>query len=201
MAVTVWFFLRPRLGELHPVSLAKVGDFFMRGGILPADEEGFVRYVEVSVLLEDRQAVEVLRVGYFQRKGHADATLDRDYYMKVRSAAGAASFGQSPSSEPPPGVVGAEQKFAKRRLKHLSHWKPAETESRGWPSQRQERALASAKKAKRYQLGRQGCGDRPHVRPRQNQYVTAIAGPDVGVEFQAVEAFRGLRRSSRRRCR
>jgi hypothetical protein len=128
MAATVWFFLRPRVGELRPVALAKVEDFFMRDGRFPTDEEGFVRYAEVSVFLEDRRAVEVLRVGYFQHRARADGTLDRDRHMEVMAATGEASFGQIPFSEPPPGVVASEHKFAKRRLEHLSQWKPTKTE-------------------------------------------------------------------------
>jgi hypothetical protein len=65
MGVRVWFFLQPRQGELRPLPLGKVEAFFFRDGCLPADEEGFVRYAEVSVLLDNRRAVEVARVGYF----------------------------------------------------------------------------------------------------------------------------------------
>jgi hypothetical protein len=128
MAATVWFFLRPRVDELCPVALAKVEDFFIRGGRFPTDEEGFVRYAEVSVLLEDRRAVEVLRVGYFQHRARADGTLDRDRHMEVMAAAGEASFGQMPFPELPPGVVDSGHKFAKRRREHLSQWKPTKTE-------------------------------------------------------------------------
>lgn len=128
MAATVWFFLRPRVGELRPVALAKVEDFFMRDGRLPTDEEGFVRYAEVSLLLEERRAVEVLRVAYSQHRARADGTLDRDRHMEVIAAAGEVSFGQMPFQEPPPGVVSSEHKFAKRRLEHLSKWNPTKTE-------------------------------------------------------------------------
>lgn len=91
-------------------------------------EEGFVRYAEVLVLLDDRRAVEVLRVGYFQHRTRADGTLDRERGMAVMAAAGEAAFGHLPFPKPPPGVVGAEHKFAQRRLDHLYRWKPTRAE-------------------------------------------------------------------------
>jgi hypothetical protein len=128
MGARAWFFLRPRPGELRPLAQSAVEDFFFRDGRLPADEEGFVRYAEVMVLLEDRRAVEVLRVAYFQHRTRADGTLDRERYMEVVAAAGEAAFGHLPFPKPPPGVVGAEHKFAQRRLGHLSLWKPTRAE-------------------------------------------------------------------------
>ena len=128
MGARVWFFLRPRPGELCSLAQNTVEDFFFRDGRLPADEEGFVRYAEVVVLLEDRRAVEVLRVGYFQDRTRADGTLDRERAMKVMGAAGEAAFGHLPFPKPPPGVIGAEHKFAQRRLDHLSRWKPTRAE-------------------------------------------------------------------------
>jgi hypothetical protein len=37
-----------------------------------------------------------------------------------------AAFGWLQLSKPPPGVVGAEHRFAKRRLDHLNTWKPTQ---------------------------------------------------------------------------
>lgn len=128
MGARIWFFLRPRPGELRPLAHSKVEDFFFRDGRLPADEEGFVRYVEVTVLLEDRRAIDLLRVGYFQHRTRPDGALDRKRYMEVMAAAGEAAFGDLPFPKPPPGVVGAEHKFAQRRLDHLNRWKPTRAE-------------------------------------------------------------------------
>ena len=44
MGVTTWFFLRPRPGELRPLALSKVEDFFFRAGRLPVDEEAWWGY-------------------------------------------------------------------------------------------------------------------------------------------------------------
>ncbi len=38
------------------------------------------------------------------------------------------AFGWLQLTKPPPGVVGAEHRFAKRRLEHLSTWKPTQDE-------------------------------------------------------------------------
>jgi hypothetical protein len=55
MGVSAWLFLR-RTADA----------FIFKGGRIPADAEGFVRYAQVIVSLRDRHAVEVLRVGFFQ---------------------------------------------------------------------------------------------------------------------------------------
>jgi hypothetical protein len=128
MGARAWFFLRPRPGELRSLAQSAVDDFFFRDGRLPADDEGFVRYAEVMVLLSDRRAVEVLRVGYFQHRTRADGRLDRERAMAVVAVAGEAAFGHLPFPKPPPGVVGAEHKFAQRRLDHLHRWKPTPAE-------------------------------------------------------------------------
>ncbi len=128
MGVRAWSFLRPRPGELHPLAQRAVDAFFFQDGPLPVDEEGFVRVAEVLVLLEDRRAVEVLRVGYFQHRALADGALDRERYREVMAAAGEAAFGHLALSRPPPGVVGAEHRFAQRRLDHMSLWKPTPAE-------------------------------------------------------------------------
>ena len=121
-------FCDPQLGELRSLTQSAVEDFFFRGGRLPADDEGFVRYAEVMVLQEDRRAVEVLRVGYFQHRTRTNGTLDRKSYMEVTAAAGEAAFGHLSFAKPPPGVVGAEDKFAPRRLDRLNRWKPTRAE-------------------------------------------------------------------------
>jgi hypothetical protein len=128
MGARASFFLRPRPGELRSLAQNAVADFFFRDGRLPADAEGFVRFAEVVVLLEDRRAVEVFRVGYFQHRTRADGTLDREHRREVMAAGGEAAFGHVQLSRPPPGVIGAEHKFAQRRLDHLSWWKPTRAE-------------------------------------------------------------------------
>jgi len=128
MGARAWFFLRPQAGELHSLARNTVEDFFFRDGRLSADQEGFVRFAEVVVLLEDRRAVEVLRVGYFQHRTRADGTLDREHHREVMAAAGESAFGHLPFPKPPPGVVGVEHKFAQRRLDHLSRWTPTPAE-------------------------------------------------------------------------
>jgi len=108
--------------------LRKVEDFFSHGGQLPAAEEGCVQYTEVMVRLEDRQAVEVVRLSHFQYRVNADGTLDRRQYMEMMATAGEAAFGGSSFKNAPPGVVNAEHRFAQRRLDHLSRWTPTKDE-------------------------------------------------------------------------
>jgi hypothetical protein len=128
MGASIWTFLRPRLGDLHPVTQRAVDDFLCKAGRLPADEEGFVRYAQVIVNLENRRAVEVLRVGFFQHRALKNSTLDHRHFREVMATVPEAAFGWLQLDESPPGVVAAEHKFAKRRLEHLSTWKPTRDE-------------------------------------------------------------------------
>ncbi len=128
MGVRAWSYLRPRPGDLRPLSQRAVEAFVFRDGRLPVDEEGFVKLAEVLVLMEDRRAVEALRVGYFQHRALSDGTLDREHHRQVMAAAGEAAFGALALSKPPPGVVAADHRFAKRRLDHMSRWEPTRAE-------------------------------------------------------------------------
>ena len=128
MGLSTWFFIRPRPGELRPVALRRIEDFFSGGGRLPADDDGRVQYAEVMVRLEQRRAVEVVRVSYFQCRAQADGTLDRQHYMAMTATALEAASHGIISSRPPPGVLNAEHRFAQRRFDHLSRWTPSETE-------------------------------------------------------------------------
>jgi hypothetical protein len=128
MGIGAWCFLRPRPAELRPVAQSAAEAFFSDGGRLPADTEGFVRYAQVIVRLEGRRAMEVLRVGFFQYRALKDGTLDRRHFREIMAAVPEATFGWLQLDKPPPRVVSAEHKFAKRRLEHLSQWKPTKAE-------------------------------------------------------------------------
>ena len=126
--MSAWVFLRPRPGELHPLAQRTAEAFLCRGGRIPADAEGFVRYAQVIVSLHDRHAVKVLRVGFFQYRALPDGSLDRAHFDEIMAIVPEAAFGWLQVSKPPPGVIGAEHRFAQRRLDHLSQWKPTRAE-------------------------------------------------------------------------
>jgi hypothetical protein len=128
MGASVWTFLRPRPGELCPVAQRAVDDFLANSGRLPADADGFMRYAQVIVNLENRRAVEVLRVGFFQYRALKDGRINRRHFREIMAAVPVAAFGWLQLTKPPPGVVDAEHKFAKRRLEHMSTWKPTHAE-------------------------------------------------------------------------
>ncbi len=126
MGASIWTFIRSRPGELHPVSQRAVDEFLSNEGRLPADDDGFVRYAQVIVNLENRRAVEVLRIGFYQHRVLKSGKLDRKQFKAVMATMGEAAFGGLRLDPPPPGVVAAEHRFAKRRLDHLSTWKPTQ---------------------------------------------------------------------------
>lgn len=87
-----------------------------------------MRGAQVIVNLRNGRAEEVLRVGFFQYRALEDGRLDRKHFREIMAAVPEAAFGWLHFSTPPPGVVAAEHKFAKRRLEHLSSWKPTQDE-------------------------------------------------------------------------
>jgi hypothetical protein len=129
MTLAIWYFLRSRPGDLRSLPRAHVDRFFSGGGRLDNDG-GVVRYVEVVVQLEDRRAVEVLRVTGFQHRALADGTIDRNHLFDVMALAGEAASGGLVSSafKSPPGVVDAEHRFAQRRLDNVGKWEPSPAE-------------------------------------------------------------------------
>ncbi len=66
--------------------------------------------------------------GFFQYRALKNGKLDRRHFREIMAAAPEAAFGWLQLTKPPPGVVGAEHRFAKRRLEHLSTWKPRQDE-------------------------------------------------------------------------
>jgi hypothetical protein len=128
MGVSVWTFLRSKTGEIFPVAQRAVDDFLANTGRLAADEEGFVRCAQVIVNLENRHVIEVLRVGFFQYRALDDGRIDPEHSREVMATVHEAAFGWLQLTKPPPGVVDAECKFAKRRLQHMSTWKPTQGE-------------------------------------------------------------------------
>jgi hypothetical protein len=129
MGIGVWYFVRSRPGELQSLPRAHVDRFFGGGGQLPHDD-GVACYIEVIVRLQDRQAVEVLRVTASQHGVLDDGTLDRQHLDEVMRLAGEATPGFVLSSVPkqPRRVVDAGHRFAQRRLDHVGKWQLSDAE-------------------------------------------------------------------------
>jgi hypothetical protein len=129
MSVRVWHFLRPQPGELRPVPRTCVEAFVLRGGRLSPDGEGFVRFVQVIVRLEQRRAaVEVLQVDGFQYRATGDGRLDKGHFQEIAALVAQAAFGGLTIEKPAPGLIGAEHRFAKRRLHHEHRWQLTDRE-------------------------------------------------------------------------
>jgi len=129
MSTTVWYFLRPGPGELQPLA-RKAFDAFTSGEVsLPSDEDGYVRYVELVVRLENRQATKLISVRFFRMRTLADGHVDPEHAFEIMAAAGGVMSGAVASVEPLPGVVNAEHRFAERRLRNLSRWEPAKADT------------------------------------------------------------------------
>jgi hypothetical protein len=128
MAFSVWFFLRPRLGELRPVSRTAVQAFLDGAGPLPADEDGYVHLVEVSVRLEQRRAVEVVRLACLRSRVAADSTIDQAHRRDELALWSTVLFSGQPPQQPVEGMIDAEPRFAQRRLGHAHSWQPTEAD-------------------------------------------------------------------------
>jgi hypothetical protein len=68
MGARLWCYQRRGPGDLHQLSPDKLMEFHAGRAELPADDDGFVRYVEVLVTLNRRRVDEVNVVGHFQAR-------------------------------------------------------------------------------------------------------------------------------------
>ena len=124
MAHKVWFFLRPRAGDVRPISLSKMDGFFSKGDALENDEDGLLNYIQVIVAMEGRQALQVHSVNYFQVHTRPDGTLDRERYDEVLQASvDLVSSAVMQEDDDDPGIINAVSRFAERRL-DARRWKP-----------------------------------------------------------------------------
>ena len=128
MGLSLWYFLRPRPGNVRPVSHASVDAFFFGEGRLPVDDDGLVRYFDLAIRLENREAIEVVSVGAHQCRALADGSLDREGMFEFHAVVAEAVFGGVRSNNPVPGIIDAGHRFAQRRLDHLGTWKPTDAE-------------------------------------------------------------------------
>ena len=63
-----------------------------------------------------------------ERRPLAQSAAEAFIFHEIMATIPEAALGDMERSKRPPGVVGAEHKFAKRRLENLSHWKPTRDE-------------------------------------------------------------------------
>jgi hypothetical protein len=126
MGVSVWTFLRSKPGEIFPLAQRAMDDFLTNTGRLPPDEDSLVGVAQVIVNLENRRAVEILRIAFFQYRALKNGKLSRRHFREIMAVLPEAALGGLRLSKPPPSVVSAEHRFAKRRLDQLNTWKPTQ---------------------------------------------------------------------------
>jgi hypothetical protein len=124
MVLKVWFFLRPRMGEVHPLSMSKVDRFFKGGKLdVNTDEEGVLNYIQVIVAMEGPRALHVHSINYELVHTLPDGTLDRERYSEVLRASVDLLAGRSSAQHDPPGVINAVSRLAEQRLAR-TRWNP-----------------------------------------------------------------------------
>lgn len=129
MSVTAWYFLRQGPGDVRPLSRKAFEAFSLGKVLLHGGEDGFVRYVEVLVQLENRRAVSLASVGFFKVRVLGDGRVDPEHRFEVMAAASGIVSGNIPPRAGTPDIVNAEHRFAARRLDRLSRWEPEEADS------------------------------------------------------------------------
>ncbi|MBE7448571.1 MAG: hypothetical protein HS111_06715 [Kofleriaceae bacterium] len=121
MSITTWYFVRTESGQLEGVARAAVEAFALRDGRLKTGEDGFVRYAEVLLEVDQRSPVRVLGTRFSQWRANADGSRNAEHTLEVMRAAVALL---PETDTPPAGVIAAEAAFARRRLDHLNTWQP-----------------------------------------------------------------------------
>ena len=128
MGLACWYFLRPRPGEIEPLTRGAVDAFIFHEGRLPVGEDGLVRIFDVLMRVENRRPIGVVQIGAHQYRALADGKIDRDHIFQVQATAAELMFRPGLLENPVPGVIEAGHHFAKRRLDHMNTWQPSDAE-------------------------------------------------------------------------
>lgn len=129
--MVTWYFLRSAPGELRPLSTEEMESFW-RGEIpLPADEERFVHYVGLTMVLTEETPMDIENVWFARCTVKEDGTLDqRAMLAKVNARVDIQRRITTQGAVWPPGqdVIDARDLFAARRLKQETRWEPTEAD-------------------------------------------------------------------------
>ena len=86
MGVRLWCYQRRGPGDLQQLSPDKLMAFHGGHEELEADDDGFVRYVELLVMSNRRRVGKVEFVGFYQARFGSCRALDRDQIGRATSA-------------------------------------------------------------------------------------------------------------------
>ena len=130
--MALWFFQRTGPGEIKRIPLPTMQRFLVGERNLPADGDGFVRCIGVSVELHQRRPSTVGRVWFSKIRVDGEGRIDPHHRPRMVKLAregtgpgpshGGPSRGQGPQAEG--AIIPALHRFAERHLSHLVEWRP-----------------------------------------------------------------------------
>lgn len=117
--MALWFFQRTKPGEIKRIPLPSMQQFLVGERNLPADGDGFVRCIGVSVEMSRRKPSTVGRVWFSKIRVGPDGRVDPHHKPQLVQMArgGARASGEG-------ALIPAHHRFAERRLSHLVEWRP-----------------------------------------------------------------------------
>ncbi|GAC1538329.1 MAG: hypothetical protein NVS2B9_04870 [Myxococcales bacterium] len=121
--MALWFFQRKGPGEIQRIALPSMQRFLAGEQKLPADGDGFVRCIGVSVELHRRKPSTVGRVWFSKIRVDEEGRIDPHHRPELVRVA---KNGSAPGFEGP--LIPAHHRFAERRLSHLIEWRPEQVD-------------------------------------------------------------------------
>jgi hypothetical protein len=121
--MALWFFQRRGPGDIQRIALPSMQRFLVGERKLPADGDGFVRCIGVSIELHRRKPSAVGRVWFSKIRVDAEGLIDPHHRPELLRLA---QNGGAPDSGGP--LIPAHHRFAERRLAHLIEWRPEQAD-------------------------------------------------------------------------
>lgn len=126
--MALWFFQRVAPGEIKRISVPSMQRFLTGERKLIHDGDKFVRCIGMSVELHNRKPATVARVWFSKIPVLADGTIDPEHRQEVIKIASGDEALTSVRDQPGTAVIGAEHRFARRRLGNLAEWRPEQAD-------------------------------------------------------------------------
>jgi hypothetical protein len=121
--MALWFFQRKGPGNIQRIALPSMQRFLVGERKLPADGDGFVRCIGVSVELHRRKPSTVGRVWFSKIRVDEEGRIDPNHRPELLRLAKAG--GGTDSAGP---LIPAHHRFAERRLSHSIEWRPEQAD-------------------------------------------------------------------------
>jgi hypothetical protein len=126
--VAFWYFVRAAPGDLRPIALREMEEFFRGRARLPT-VNGSVDYIRVKVATQQRTAMSVEEVSCERAPLLADGRLDESRWLRAAGAERVLAAQPRVRRRSTGVVIDARDRFEARRQAALARWEPTRADA------------------------------------------------------------------------